>query len=114
MNAMPAAFVTLLCGIIFLVAAVIMLAFPPRKINDLYGYRTANSKKSQAHWDFAQRYSSWRMIEAALFMLLFTIVFQDAQWPDAEMLIGLGILVLATVYMLACTEVALKRKFPNT
>lgn len=112
---MPAAFVTLLCGIIFLAAAVIMLAFPPRKINDLYGYRTANSKKSQAHWDFAQRYSSWRMIEAALFMLLFTIVFHYAQWSDeAGTIIGLGLLVLATVYMLARTETALKRKFPNT
>ena len=29
---------------------------PPRKINDLYGYRTAMSMKSQETWDFAHRY----------------------------------------------------------
>lgn len=71
MDAMPAAFVTLLCGITFLAAAVIML--------------------------------------------LFTIVFHRAQWSDeAGTLTGLGILALAAVYMIARTEIALKRKFPNT
>ncbi|PWB20750.1 hypothetical protein DCO46_20195 [Flavobacterium sp. HTF] len=32
--------------------------FPPKSINSFYGYRTSNSMKSQAKWDFAQKFSA--------------------------------------------------------
>lgn len=60
-----------------------MLAFgiamdkhPPKQINNVYGYRTARSSKSQASWDFAQQYCGklWQKIGAVL--LPFSIIIQ--------------------------------------
>jgi len=34
-------------GLIFILAGFIMLKFPPKKINSLYGYRTSSSMKNQ-------------------------------------------------------------------
>lgn len=44
--------------IIILFVMTLFKIFPPKSINSAYGYRTANSMKSQAKWDFAQKYSS--------------------------------------------------------
>ena len=44
-----------------LILTVIGFAFwmyPPKQINEFYGYRTTRSRKSQEAWDFAQRYSA--------------------------------------------------------
>ena len=52
---------------------------PPRRVNGLYGYRTARSMKSQELWDFAQRLCGklwWRLgwglllLSAAVMLLL--------------------------------------------
>jgi uncharacterized membrane protein len=45
-------------GLIFLIAGVIQFKFPPKKINDLYGYRTKRSMKNIEIWNYAQKYSS--------------------------------------------------------
>lgn len=107
-------FVCILCGIVFVIAAVIMLVFPPKRINDFYGYRTNNSKKSQERWDFSQRFSAWRMIEAGIFLILVSVALDYAAFTEtASVLIGLGLLVSSCVYMIFRTESALKKKFPN-
>ncbi len=62
----------LLVGIIFIIAGLIMLKFPPKKINMLYGYRTLSSMKNQKNWDFAQRYSSILMMYCGFGLLLFS------------------------------------------
>jgi len=62
----------LLVGIIFIIAGIIMLKFPPKKINMLYGYRTSLSMKNQKNWDFAQRYSSVLMMYCGFGLLLFS------------------------------------------
>jgi len=54
----------LLLGLIFVLAGLGMLIFPPKKINSIYGYRTKSSMKNIERWNFAQRYS------ARLFILL--------------------------------------------
>ena len=47
-----------LTGIILIVVGFILLKYPPKEINSLYGYRTEKSMKSQEAWDFAQIFSS--------------------------------------------------------
>ncbi len=54
---------------------------PPKKINNLYGYRTSRSMKNAETWEFANRYMGvlWRKIALALFTvsiipMLFVIV----------------------------------------
>ena len=110
-QAIPIAF---LCGGIFLIAAVIMLVFPPKKINSLYGYRTSSSQKNQQNWDFAQRYSSWRMMEAAVFMIAVSMVLTYAEIAEhQQMIVGIITMGVGVAYMLLRTESAIKRKFPN-
>lgn len=105
--------VSLACGIVFIGAAVIMLLFPPRKINDFYGYRTTNSKKSQERWDFAQRFSSWRMIESGVVLTLVSIVIEYGQISkEIGVFIGIALLVASCLYMFLRTESAIKKKFP--
>ena len=59
-----------LCGLVFCVVALILYKFPPKKINHLYGYRTAKSMSSQERWDFAQKYSALRMLESGIVLLV--------------------------------------------
>ena len=71
MRADPFALILVLEGLIFVVASWIMHAFPPRKINLLYGYRTKRSMKSIENWKFAQDYSRRTMFRGGLAMGVF-------------------------------------------
>lgn len=104
----------MLVGVIFVVAAVIMLAFPPKKINGLYGYRTSGSMKSQDRWDFAQRFSSFRMIEAGIFLLAFSFACNFFGIGPAKSAVAtISLLLASTLYLILRTEIALKKKFPE-
>ena len=63
----------LLTGLIFIIIGFIVLKYPPKKINHLYGYRTKNSMKSQQLWNFAQTYSSKLMIYGGLSLAISSI-----------------------------------------
>jgi len=47
-----------------------MLFFPPKKINYLYGYRTAASMKNQQTWDEANKYSANYMIKCGIALII--------------------------------------------
>jgi len=102
-----------LCGLIYLIAGLIQIKFPPREINSLYGYRTSSSMRSKEAWNFAQRYSakfsiviSIIMIGFALTSLLFPVLSADYQvW------ISLTIILALTGFMIYSTEKKLKQKF---
>lgn len=101
-------------GLVFLAMAVIMLYFPPKKINDIYGYRTDRSRKSQAHWDFSQRFSAWRMIEIGVVMIAVGVGLSMLETALAFMFVSLIALVMGgCLYMYVRTESALKKKFPG-
>ena len=102
-------------GIIFFVAGAIMYLFPPKNINSFYGYRTSKSMKNQETWTFAQKYSSVKMIQSSVFLLLisclgFFITFQSI----TQNIIGFGALAIVIVFMFFTTEKALKTKFTNS
>lgn len=101
-------------GIIFLVVGIIMYLFPPKNINSFYGYRTSKSMKNQETWTFAQKYSSVKMIQSSIFLLLisclgFFITFQST----TQNIIGFGALAIVIVFMFFTTEKAMKTKFPT-
>ncbi len=58
--------VFLLPGIAFLIVGLALFWFPPKKINNLYGYRTSRSRRNIESWNFAQRYSAKVTIWASL------------------------------------------------
>jgi uncharacterized membrane protein len=102
------------CGIIFLFTGIILYLFPPKKINSFYGYRTSKSMINQENWTFAQKYSSIKMIQTSLFLLLisclgFFITFQQITQNS----IAFASIAIGIVYMFFTTEKALKSKFPN-
>lgn len=59
----------LLIGSVFFITGLITNAFPPIKINHLYGYRTPRSMKNQNNWDVAQRFSTKKMIQGSLVLI---------------------------------------------
>lgn len=60
--------------IISLIIFIICKIFPPKNINDVYGYRSSNSKKNKSNWDFAQKYSTNLFITLLLVMIGLQIV----------------------------------------
>lgn len=105
--------ISLLCGVIFLLAAGVMYSFPPKKINPLYGYRTIRSMKSQESWDFAQHYSTLQMAKAAILMIVlsFTGYFFPVEQVTFHLIAGMVILLLGVAYMFVTTERELKKRF---
>lgn len=99
-------------GIIFIIAGFIMVKFPPKKINYLYGYRTRSSMKSKSRWDFAQKYSAKQMIKSGGIMLLLSLLGYFINFSTlTAMNIGLGILLLVVFLLLFRVEKAIKEKF---
>ncbi len=103
-----------LTGIIFVVTALITLRFPPKKINYLYGYRTATSMKNQQVWDFSQRYSGIKMLQGglALVVISFANVFLNLS-EGVQISIGLPLVIVPCIYLFFSTERAIRKNFPN-
>ena len=107
-------FMPFLIGIIFVITALIMLRFPPKKINYLYGYRTTTSMKNQEVWNFSQKYSSIKMIQSGLFLVAFSflgMVFHPNE--TVQLIVGIGLSILVCVFLFFTTEKAIKKNFPN-
>lgn len=99
-------------GIIFVIAGLILFLFPPRSINSLYGYRTANSMKSQDRWGFAQKYSAKEMVKLGFLLALSGLIgFVFEPNENVATLIGLGLMILVVVILIIRVEKALKKKF---
>lgn len=108
----PFFLISTLCGVIFLITAFIVLRFPPKKINGLYGYRTTRSMSSQSNWDFAQRFSTIRMLEGGVLMTVLGLAGLFLPPVNEALELGLSMLLLfgACGYILYSTEKALKSR----
>lgn len=106
--------ITFFVGLIFVLAGFIMLKFPPKEINSLYGYRTSTSMKSPDRWKFAQTYSSKEMIKLGFILMLTTIIGFITNFNSlTNMFIGLGLMILIVILLFIRVENAIKRKFSN-
>ena len=101
-------------GLIFILAGFIMLEFPPKKINSLYGYRTNSSMKNQERWNFAQKYSSIEMIKLGGLLALSAVIGMLYN-PNGKtgMILGLGLMISMVIILLIRVEKAIKKKFEN-
>ena len=101
--------VTMFISIFFLLAGALILIFPPKNINSLYGYRTKNSMKSQSSWDFAQKFSGWEIIRWGVILLICSSVgLQYNLGEPLETVIGVSILVFVIIMFMLRTERAIK------
>lgn len=110
----PIFIIPVVAGFVFIVAGLIMLKFPPNKINFLYGYRTNSSMKSQEIWQFAQKYSAREMIKIGSILTcssLFGFVFNYGQTKGV--FFGISLLILTAILVIIRVEKAIKNKFKN-
>ncbi|MGH2665288.1 SdpI family protein [Flavobacterium sp.] len=104
-----------LCGMIFTIAGLIQYYFPPKNINQFYGYRTSASMSSKEKWDFAQKFSSVKLIQIGLILGLLSLTGFIVDFNDqANLIAGIVLALLSVLVLLISTENALKNKFPNT
>ncbi|MPS71691.1 MAG: SdpI family protein [Chryseobacterium sp.] len=99
-----------LIGSIFIIAGLVMLIFPPKKINTLYGYRTPRSMKNIDNWNFAQQFSAKLMLIGG-FVILFigiveTIINLDEIFINIS---GFITLILFTIVLIIITENKIKK-----
>ena len=101
-------------GLLLAASGGILLKYPPKKINGLYGYRTRNSMKNQERWDFAQKHSAGELIRTGLVMVLIGIA---GVWipgdPVFASFLSLPVLLGLTGVAIWRTESALRRTFDD-
>lgn len=108
----PIFLIPILTAPIYILAAILMLKYPPKNINSLYGYRTNRSRKSQESWDFAQKYSAKKMIVFSVVLIILAIFGLKISFNEAiDVSIGIALILLACIVPLVQTEKKLKEKF---
>jgi len=110
----PLFLIPVMTGLIFVILAIIMLKFPPKDINSLYGYRTKNSMQNKERWTFAQKYSAIEMAKLGGILTLSGLMGLFIN-PDAKtgMFIGLGLMIIMVIILLFRVESAIRKKFNN-
>lgn len=100
-----------LTGLVFIIAAIVLIIYPPKKINALYGYRTKTSMKSQRAWEFAQQYSAKKMIFWGIILVAFSLLgLLFSLNETVEFIIGLVAMCIGIGIPIYQTEKELKRK----
>lgn len=102
-------------GVACMVASILMRRYPPKEINYLYGYRTAQSMLSQERWDFAQQVAAQEFLKwgALLSLLALSGLFINIDIVLGLILgiaLGIGLVIIPWVR----TERALKQRFGET
>ena len=99
-------------GILFFVTGFIMYLFPPKKINSLYGYRTAKSMENQEKWSFSQIYSSKEMMKLGCLLTICCLFSLFTNFDNfTNMITGLGLMILIVIILFLRVEKAIKHKF---
>ncbi|PEN48323.1 hypothetical protein CN540_27095 [Bacillus toyonensis] len=87
--------ISMLIGIIFILAARILQKNPPTDINAAYGYRTKRSMKNKKLWDAGNRYSAEVMKQNGFIMMLIGSVISILfRYPHTTLAIMIFMLVL--------------------
>ncbi|OJD72432.1 MULTISPECIES: SdpI family protein [Bacillus] len=89
--------ISMLIGIIFILAARILQKNPPTDINAAYGYRTKRSMKNKELWDAGNRYSAEVMKQNGFIMMLIgsviSILFRYPHTMIAVMIVMLLLII---------------------
>ena len=103
----------LLIGPLMLLISYIFAMYPPKKINDLYGYRTKRSMRNQDCWDFANRHSISLMWKISLLTCMVQAIGVILLDEGVAILTATIVLVTTLIYSVYLTEKALKNTFDN-
>ena len=109
-------------GLLYLIIGAIQYRFPPKKINNWYGYRTSTSQKNQETWDEANRYSAKYMIKIGVIVIVIgfitTAILNNLVMslkPKEALVIFVFMLggMLPPILMIVATERHLNKLFGN-
>ncbi len=98
-------------GPLVLLIAILFKAFPPKKINYIYGYRMPGAMINQDTWDEANRYSSKWLVYLSLvstgiqFILIFLLT------PGASLIFASVLICIAVLAVVPITERHLSKTF---
>ena len=111
-----------LTGTLLVIIGMIMLRFPPKKINGLYGYRMPSSMKNQQTWDEANRFAAAYMVKAgfittAIGLVITTLLTLTKPPGNVYALINFMSLILSgivpAIFIIVATEKHLTKTFGN-
>ena len=77
---------------VFLLIAICLKFFPPKKPNFWYGYQGNNAKKNLENWKIANQYSSTYMLISVSFLLPLSIILDYLKF-DSEIILFVLILI---------------------
>lgn len=106
----PLFLISIVMGVTYVLFGWIMIKYPPKCPNYLYGYRTGRAMKNEENWDFAQRYSAKEMMKVGVVYLL--LVATSPVIPTQSTIVivpGMVLLFGFCFYPVYTTEKALKK-----
>ena len=101
----------LLIGPLFLLLAIVFKLFPPKSINNLYGYRTSYSMRSKAVWDEANRFSCNLMVGIGVIVILAQVITHFTLEESLSLTIPIVLLVALLIAIIPITERHLRKNF---
>lgn len=97
-------------GGILSLAGLILLFFPPKDINGLYGYRTAGSMKNMDSWNLAQNLGGKGLLAIGLIEIIFACLSLISEHVfSKDTFYAFGILVVGILGTLLYTEKRIKK-----
>ncbi|MFC5527971.1 SdpI family protein [Cohnella yongneupensis] len=97
-------------GSIFYLSGVLLLKYPPKSINALYGYRTFRSMKNQDLWNEGNNYSAEIMKTNGLIIMIMGILLSILFKSIVITILIMGLMILSIVLMFVKVEKRLKIK----
>lgn len=101
----------LLIGPLMLFILYIFAKYPPKKINNLYEYRTKRSMRNQDCWDYANKYNIRLMWKISLLTCVVQAVGVTLQDKRVALLTATIALVTTLIYSVYLAEKVLKNTF---
>ncbi|EEL51002.1 hypothetical protein bcere0022_15770 [Bacillus cereus Rock3-44] len=99
---------SVLIGIIFILAALVLQKNPPTDINAVYGYRTKRSMKNKELWDAGNQYSAEVMKQNGFLMILIgSLIGILFRYPHT-MIVILGLMIVFLICLFIRVENKLK------
>lgn len=94
---------SILVGLLILVLGLVLLKWPPKDPNNLWGFRTIRASKTKRNWDMAQEKTGKMFLALGSLCLVFSLALRLASAGDKSyewLIIGITIIIiLASVYI---------------
>jgi uncharacterized membrane protein len=99
--------VLIFISMMIIAIGLIFKLFPPKKINNFYGYRTTISMKNQTSWDYAQKIGAFGFIIVGLFLNLLGFIFLLLNFNNE--ILEMIIFITSMIMMLITDEMMLRK-----